>query len=44
MDLQVILSAAGAASVQGGVISAAGWVIGLGGVLLTALWLRSLIR
>jgi len=44
MIAPVVLTEAGAASVQGGVVDAAGWVIGLGGVLLTALWLRSLTR
>ncbi|MFB6297827.1 MAG: hypothetical protein ABEH56_04840 [Salinirussus sp.] len=43
-DPATVLSEAGAASVQGGVIDVTGWAIGLGGLLLTGLWLRYLIR
>ena len=42
--MSVILSQAGGAGVQGGLIDAAGWVILLGGIVLTVLWLRHLYR
>jgi hypothetical protein len=42
--MNVALSQAGEAGVQGGVVDAAGWVILLGGFVLTVLWLRYLYR
>lgn len=42
--MNVPLSQAGEAAVQGTVISASGWIVGLGGILLTALWLHYLYR